>query len=88
MLVEWELLGEQLNQYEKELLPLARERSRASLASYRSGSGDLRSALDAFAQEVDYVIEHAELQNVRGRAWAYLRYLEPQHLNPAKRARP
>jgi outer membrane protein TolC len=82
MLVEWELLGEQIQQYEKELLPLARERSRAALASYRAGRGDLRSALDAFAQEVDFVLEHAQLQNERGRTWAYLRYLEPQHLNP------
>lgn len=85
MLVEWELLGKRIDHYEKELLPLARERSRASLASYRSGRGDLRSALDAFAQEADFVIEHAELQNARGRAWAYLRYLDPGHLSPAKR---
>lgn len=84
MLVEWELLGEQLDQYETELLPLARERSGVSLASYRAGRGDLRTVLDALAQEVDYVVEHAELQNARGSAWAYLRYLEPQHLNPAQ----
>ncbi len=80
MLVEWELLGEQLKQYEKELLPLARERSRATLAAYRAGRSDLRLALDAFEQEIDSVIEHAELQNERGRTWTYLRYLEPQHL--------
>ncbi len=85
MLVEWELLGEQINQYEKELLPLARERSSASLASYRSGGGDLRSALDALVQEADFAIEHAELQNARGRTWAYLRYLDPEHLKPVTR---
>lgn len=88
MLVEWELLGEQLDQYEKELIPLARERSHASLASYRAGRGDLRSALDAFAQEVDYVIERSELQNARGRAWVYLRYLNPEHLATAQRDEP
>jgi outer membrane protein TolC len=82
MITEWEVLGEQLKQYEKELLPLARERSRAALASYRAGRGDLRLALDAYEQEIDFVIEHAELQNERGRAWAFLRYLGPQHLHP------
>ncbi len=82
MITDWELLGEQLKQYEHELLPLARERSRAALASYRAGRGDLRLALDAYEQEIDFVLEHAELQNERGRAWAFLRYLGPQHLHP------
>lgn len=81
MLAEWELLGDQLKQYEQELLPLSRERSRAALASYRAGRGELRLALDAYEQEIDFVIEHAELQNERGRAWAFLRYLGPQHLH-------
>ena len=82
MITEWELLGEQLGQYEKELLPLARERSRAALASYRAGRGDLRLALDAYEVEIDSVIEHAELQNERGRAWAFLRYLDADDLQP------
>jgi cobalt-zinc-cadmium efflux system outer membrane protein len=81
-ITDWELLGEQLKQYEQELLPLARERSRAALASYQAGRGDLRLALDAYREEIDFVIEHAELQNERGRAWAFLRYLGPQHLHP------
>ncbi|MGH8241629.1 MAG: TolC family protein, partial [Steroidobacteraceae bacterium] len=71
-----------LKQYEQELLPLARGRSRAALASYRAGRGDLRMALDAYQQEIDFVIEHAELQNQRGGAWAFLRYLGPEHLHP------
>jgi outer membrane protein, heavy metal efflux system len=81
MLAEWEQLGEQVAQYEQELLPLARERSRAALASYRSGRGDLRFALDAYQQEVEFIIEHAELVNERGRAWAFLRYLGREHLH-------
>jgi hypothetical protein len=57
MLTEWQSLGERIKQYEQELLPLTRERSRASLASYRAGRGDLRLALDAHQQEIDFVIE-------------------------------
>ena len=74
--------GRQIGQYERELLPLARERSRAALAAYRAGQGDLRLALDAFQQEIESLIEHASLTNERGRVWAYLRYLAPQPHQP------
>lgn len=82
-LVEWRLLGEQLEQYERELLPLARERSRAALAAYRAGrSGELRSAIEAFTAEIELLIELAALQEERGRAWAYLRFLSPHQVEP------
>ena len=82
MVIEWQQLGEQLEQYAKELMPLARERSRVALASYRAGSVDLKLSLDAYEDEVNLLIDQAALQNERGRAWAYLRYLQPQHLHP------
>ena len=82
VLTEWELLGQQIGQYERELLPLARERSRAALAAYRAGRGDLRLALEAFQQEIESLIEHATLVNDRGRAWAFLRYLAPRQNQP------
>jgi cobalt-zinc-cadmium efflux system outer membrane protein len=81
VLTEWEQLGAQVEQYERDLLPLARERSRAALASCRSGRSDLRAALDAYQQEIEFVIEHADLVNERGRAWAFLRYLGREHLH-------
>lgn len=80
MLISWQQLGEQLAQYEQELLPLARERSQVSLAAYRAGRADLRLSLDAFEDEVNLFIDQATLQNERGQAWAFLRYLEPQHV--------
>jgi outer membrane protein TolC len=81
MITEWQQLGAQLEQYETELLPLARERSRAALASYRAGRGDLRSALAAYGDEIDFLVERAQLRNAYGRAWAFLRYLGPEHLH-------
>lgn len=80
MLIEWEQSGAQLAQFDRELLPLARERSHAALAAYRSGSADLRFAVDAFEDEIELVVERAEIADARGRAWAFLRYLEPRHL--------
>jgi outer membrane protein, heavy metal efflux system len=84
MLAQWEELGERVKQYEQELLPLAHERSRAALASYRAGRADLRSALEAHEQESEFIIEHTQLLNERGTAWAYLRYLGREHLHERK----
>jgi hypothetical protein len=81
MILEWEQTGEQLKQYRDELLPLARERSRVALAAYRAGRGELRLALEAFQDEVNLLIDQTALQNQRGRAWAFLRYLEAQHVH-------
>jgi outer membrane protein, heavy metal efflux system len=82
VLIDWRQLGEQLTRYDQELSPLARERSRAALAAYRAGSADLRGALDAFSDEIEILIERAGVEEERGRMWAFLRYLEPQHLHP------
>lgn len=84
MLTQWQELGERVRQYEQELLPLAHERSRAALASYGAGRGELRFAIEAYEQESEFIIEHAELLNDRGRAWAYLRYLGREHLHGQK----
>ncbi len=59
MVIEWQQRGEQLEQYRTELLPLARERSRAALAGYRGGRSDLRLALEAFHDEIDLLVEQA-----------------------------
>ena len=79
-LTEWQQLGEQLAHYENEVLPLASERSRAALASYRAGRGELRTVLEAYREQVDLLVERAQLRSEQGRAWAYLRYLGPEHL--------
>lgn len=80
MLVEWEQAGVRLERYDRELLPLARERTAAALAAYRAGSGQFQPALDAFEELIEAAVERAALSEARGRAWAFLRYLEPQQL--------
>lgn len=79
-LVEWEQTGARLGQYDRELVPLARERATSALAAYRAGRGEFQFALDAFEEEIDVAIERAILAEARGRAWAFLRYLEPRQL--------
>jgi len=80
VLVTWEQAGARLAQYEHELLPLAREWSRAALAAFRTGSSPLTAALAAFADESELLIERAALTQERGSAWAYLRYTQAGQL--------
>ena len=76
ILVSWETTGEQLRFIDAERLPLARERTRAAVAAYRGSQGDIGAAIDSFEDEVDLLMERANLQAERGMAWSYLRYLD------------
>ena len=66
---------ERLKHFADELLPLSRERSRASVASYSSGRGDLRNTVDALVQEIDTQLAYVQLEGSVARAWAHLHFL-------------
>jgi outer membrane protein TolC len=85
MLVEWEQTGVRLERYDRELLPLARARAAAALAAYRAGRGAFQLTIDAFEYQVELAVERAFAVDARGRAWAYLRYLEPRQLQPGRK---
>jgi outer membrane protein TolC len=72
---EWKRGRERLQHYAAELLPLAHDRSRAAVASYGTGRGDLRSAIEALTQEIDTQLEFVQLQGSVARAWAFLHLL-------------
>jgi len=72
---EWRHGRERLDGYKRELLPLARERSRAAVASYGSGRGDLRTTIDALSEEIDTRLDYVELEGVVARAWTFLHFL-------------
>jgi cobalt-zinc-cadmium efflux system outer membrane protein len=75
MLSMWQSGRMRLQHFEKELLPLAHDRSRAVSNSYGSGRGDLRSALDALSDEVDLQLEYIALEGDVTRAWTFLHLL-------------
>ena len=77
VVISWQQLGEQLQFLESEQLPLARERSRAALGSFRAGSSNARMIADAFTSETDLLLSRAALTVERGMAWSYLRYAQP-----------
>ena len=77
MLQEWRSDRERLTRYDASLLPLATERTRASLAGYRGASGSLTAVLEARRGEIDVRLERLRLEMEAARLWAQLNYLVP-----------
>lgn len=76
-LARWEALKRQVALHEERLLPLARDRSDATLAAYRAGDA-LQPWLDARAAELEVHRSHAEHLGDLGHAWAALAFLLPE----------
>ena len=57
------------------MLPLAAERTRASLAAYRGASGPLNAVLEARRNEIDARLERLRLEMETAQLWAQLNYL-------------
>lgn len=79
-LAQWESLKRQVERDREALLPLASDRSAASLAAYRAGA-PIGPWLDARRDQLDLLIEHTQRLETLGRIWAALAYLlaeEPQ----------
>jgi cobalt-zinc-cadmium efflux system outer membrane protein len=75
MVAQWETGRARLRHFEAQLLPLARDRSRAVLASYRAGRGELRSVAEALRDEIDAQLEYTALEGEVTRAWVFLHLL-------------
>jgi len=69
---QWRRGRDRLKNYATELLPLARDRSRAAIASYGAGRGDLRLTIDALTQEINAQLEYVQLEGAVANAWAAL----------------
>ena len=77
MLQEWQSDHERLARYERALIPLAGERTRAALAAYRGSSGPLAAVLEARRGEIETRLERLRLEVETARLWARLNYLVP-----------
>lgn len=78
-LAAWETAKDRLTRIEQQLLPLAEERTQATLAAYRGGRGDLTAVLQARANEIETRLVHIQQQAELGRAWANLNFLLDAH---------
>jgi outer membrane protein TolC len=72
----WEGWNRQIERYRATLLPLARDRAKTALASYRGG-GALQPWLDARREEIELRLQYADALAARARLWASLAYLLP-----------
>jgi outer membrane protein TolC len=77
MIAEWENGHERLARYDREIVPLARERTRAALAAYQGGKANLTDLLLARRNEIDVLMKAAGLEAEVARLWAQLNFLFP-----------
>lgn len=77
MLNEWENGRERLIRYQRELLPLARDRTQAVISAYRAAKGDVTAVVTARRNEIDVLAQSLQLEIDTARAWAQLRFLYP-----------
>jgi outer membrane protein TolC len=77
MLNDWENGRERIGRYERELIPLAKDRTRAALAAYRGAKGDLNTVLVARRNEIEVRTQTLQLEMDTARIWAQLNFLVP-----------
>ena len=78
MIREWENDRERLTRYQAELIPLASERTRATLAAFRGGKSNLTDLILARRNEIDLRIQSLQIEMEAARLWAQLNFLFPE----------
>ncbi|HQS58795.1 MAG: transporter [Gallionellales bacterium 35-53-114] len=93
-LTTWQSNLKRLDQYDKTLIVLAKERTRAALAAYRGGKLPLLSVLDARRMEIDTQVERLRIEMQTAALWTSLEYLisnttnqTPQKVNQQEHVR-
>jgi len=74
---EWENGRERRARYDRELVPLARQRTQAVLAAYRGGKAGLADVLAARRNEIEVRMQVLQLEMETARLWAQINFLLP-----------
>jgi outer membrane protein TolC len=77
MIAEWENDRERSARYQRELLPLAAERTQAALGAYRGAKAAMADVLIARRNEVDVRMQALQLEMDTARLWAQLNFVFP-----------
>jgi outer membrane protein TolC len=85
MIDEWQHARDRRNRYASELVPLARERTLATLVAYRGGKGTLTDVLAARRAETEAQMRSVEMEREAARLWARLEFTLPDALPAAPR---
>lgn len=78
MINEWQNGKERRMRYERELIPLAKERTMAAITAYRGGKASLAEVLMSRRNEIDVRLQALQLEAETARLWAQLNYLFPE----------
>ena len=78
MIAEWENDRERSARYAREVLPLATERSQATLGAYRGAKASIADVLLARRNEIDVRMQALQLEMDTARLWAQLNFLFPE----------
>ena len=74
---DWQTGKERVVRYRDELIPIARQRTEATLTSYRIGKSDLAAGLLARRDEIDVRMQALTLEMETARSWAQINFLIP-----------
>lgn len=77
LISDWDSSRERRARYERELIPLAAERSLALVAAYRGGKASLAEVLASRRNEVDVRLQSLQLEADAAQSWARLNFLVP-----------
>ena len=77
MIAEWENDRERSARYAREVLPLATERSQATLGAYRGAKASIADVLLARRNEIEVRMQALQLEMDTARLWAQLNFLFP-----------
>ena len=78
MLAEWHSNRARSVRFERDIIPLARERTEAILTAYRGAAATLTEVLAARRSEIDVRLQALQLEADTARLWAQLHFLFPQ----------
>ena len=87
-LQQWQGNRGRLTLYDSSLIPLAAERTQASIAAYRGGSGALATVLEARRIEIDMRMERLRLEMETAALWAQLEYSIPAERQTPRERQP
>jgi outer membrane protein TolC len=74
----WQHARDRRDRYARELVPLARERTLATLVAYRGGKASLVEVLAARRTEADAQLQSVEMERASARMWARLEFAVPE----------
>jgi len=77
LLDEWQTGKDRWIRFQEALIPVARQRTEATLTAYRTGKSDLAMVLMARRDEIDVRMQALSLERETARFWAQLHFLIP-----------